>query len=49
MFFLFALAMSNPRSPAARSFSNPRIKNGADLDAPAYRAVEMPASNGIGT
>jgi len=39
----------NPRSLTARAFNNPRLTNPADLDTPAFRAVEMPASNGVGT
>jgi CubicO group peptidase (beta-lactamase class C family) len=45
----FALAMSNPRSLAARAFSNPKISGGEDLDTPAYRAAELPACTGVGT
>jgi CubicO group peptidase (beta-lactamase class C family) len=45
----FALGLLNPRSLTARAFNNPRIANPADLDSPAFRSVEMPASNGVGT
>ncbi len=45
----FAVAMMNPRSLTARAFANPPLSNPADLDTPEYRAVEIPASNGIGT
>jgi CubicO group peptidase (beta-lactamase class C family) len=41
--------MSNPRSLAARAFSNPKISGGEDLDTPAYRAAELPACTGVGT
>jgi CubicO group peptidase (beta-lactamase class C family) len=44
----FVLSYLDPRSLTARAFGNPRFTNPAELDAPAYRAVEMPASNGIG-
>jgi CubicO group peptidase (beta-lactamase class C family) len=47
--FGFVLAMMNPRSLAARSLNNPKLPNPDVLDTPAYRAVEMPASNGIGS
>lgn len=45
----FVLAYMNPRSLTARAFGNPKFTNPMELDAPAYRAVELPASNGIGT
>lgn len=45
----FALAMMNPRSHSARSLGNPKLAGPEELDTPAYRAVEMPASNGIGS
>lgn len=44
----FVLSYLDPRSLTARAFGNPRFTNPAELDQPAYRAVEMPASNGIG-
>lgn len=44
----FVLSYLDPRSLTARAFGNPRFTNPSDLDHPAYRAVEMPASNGIG-
>ena len=31
-----------------RAFSNPRLRNAADLDAPEYRAVELTAAAGVG-
>jgi CubicO group peptidase (beta-lactamase class C family) len=37
-----------PRSHTARAFGNPRMRSPADLDKPAYRAVEIPAGGGIG-
>jgi CubicO group peptidase (beta-lactamase class C family) len=37
-----------PGSHTARAFGNPRMRNVADLDKPAYRAVEIPAGGGIG-
>lgn len=43
------LGLLVPWSLATRSLRNPKFRNPADLDAPAYRAVEMPSSNGIGT
>jgi CubicO group peptidase (beta-lactamase class C family) len=45
----FALAMMNPRSHAARALGNPKLAGPEQIDTPEYRAVEMPASNGIGT
>ncbi len=45
----FGLALAYPRSLAARSIRNPKLKGPADLDAPLWRAVEMPASNGYAT
>jgi CubicO group peptidase (beta-lactamase class C family) len=37
-----------PRSLTSRTFGNPRLRSAADLDKPAYRAVEIPAGGGIG-
>lgn len=37
-----------PGSHTARAFMNPRLRGPADLDKPAYRAVEIPAGGGIG-
>ena len=37
-----------PGSHTARAFGNPRMRGPADLDRPAYRAVEIPAGAGIG-
>jgi CubicO group peptidase (beta-lactamase class C family) len=37
-----------PGSHTARAFGNPRMRGPADLDKPAYRAVEIPAGGGIG-
>ena len=31
-----------------RSFGNPKLRSPADLDTPAYRAVEFPAATGVG-
>lgn len=45
----FALAMMNPRSHSARSLNNPKLVGPEQIDTPEYRAVEMPASNGIGS
>jgi CubicO group peptidase (beta-lactamase class C family) len=41
-------AFVNRRSHTARAFGNPRMRGMADLDRPAYRAVEIPAGGGIG-
>jgi CubicO group peptidase (beta-lactamase class C family) len=41
-------ALLQPRSLTARVFGNPRLRGAADLDRPAYRAVEIPAGGGIG-
>jgi CubicO group peptidase (beta-lactamase class C family) len=35
-------------SLTARVFGNPKLRGAADLDAPEYRAVEIPAGGGIG-
>ena len=35
-------------SHTARAFGNPRLRGPADLDKPAFRAVEIPAGGGIG-
>lgn len=43
------LALLLPWSLTTRTLRNPKFRNPADLDTPAYRAVEMPSSNGIGT
>ena len=40
-------ALANPWSLTTRALRNPRLPGPAALDAPAYRAVEMPASNAI--
>ena len=45
----FVLAMMRPGSLAARAFGNPKLANAAEMSSPAYRAIEMPASNGIGS
>jgi CubicO group peptidase (beta-lactamase class C family) len=45
----FVFAMANPRSLAAQSLNNPKLPDPAVLDTPEYRAVELPASNGIGS
>lgn len=37
-----------PGSHTYRAFTNPRTRGPADLDRPAYRAVEIPAGGGIG-
>jgi CubicO group peptidase (beta-lactamase class C family) len=44
----FVLSVLNPRSLTARAFGNPKLENPADLDSSEFRAVELPASNGIG-
>jgi CubicO group peptidase (beta-lactamase class C family) len=44
----FILSVLDPRSLTARAFSNPRLKDPADIDTAEFRRVEMPASNGIG-
>jgi CubicO group peptidase (beta-lactamase class C family) len=44
----FLVAVLDPRSLASRSLNNPKLPNPDVLDRPEYRAVEMPASNGIG-
>jgi len=45
----FVIAMMRPDTLAARAFANPKVANAAEMGSPAYRAVEMPASNGIGS
>jgi CubicO group peptidase (beta-lactamase class C family) len=45
----FALAMMNPRSHSARSLGNPKLSGPEQIDTPEFRAVEMPASNGVGS
>jgi CubicO group peptidase (beta-lactamase class C family) len=41
-------AFLRPSSLTARVFGNPKLRGAADLDSPAYRAVEIPAGGGIG-
>lgn len=41
-------AFLRPSSLTARVFANPRLRSTAGLDAPEYRAVEIPAGGGIG-
>jgi CubicO group peptidase (beta-lactamase class C family) len=41
-------AFLRPSSLTARVFGNPKLRSTADLDAPEYRAVEIPAAGGIG-
>ncbi len=41
-------AFLRPSSLTSRVFGNPRLRSTAGLDAPAYRAVEIPAGGGIG-
>ncbi|MDQ6836180.1 MAG: beta-lactamase family protein [Actinomycetota bacterium] len=41
-------AFLNPASLTARVFANPKLRSTAGLDAPEYRAVEIPAGGGIG-
>jgi CubicO group peptidase (beta-lactamase class C family) len=41
-------AFLRPQSLTARVFGNPRLRSAAGLDAPEYRAVEIPAGGGIG-
>lgn len=43
------LGLLVPWSLTTRTLRNPKFRNPADLDTAAYRAVEMPSSNGIGT
>jgi CubicO group peptidase (beta-lactamase class C family) len=45
----FVASYLDPRSLTARAFNNPRFTRPEELDSAEYRAVEMPASNGIGT
>jgi len=45
----FVLGMFNRHSLTKRAFDNPRLTNPAQLDEPAFRAVEIPASGGIGS
>ena len=45
----FVLALLDPRTITARAFGNPRIVHTEAFDAPEYRAVELPGTNGIGT
>jgi CubicO group peptidase (beta-lactamase class C family) len=45
----FVRDLMRPHTLAGRAFNNPRVRHTAELDTPAYRAVEMPASNGIGS
>lgn len=44
----FAVAVLNPFSLAYRTLRNPRLSRPAQLSAPAYRRVEIPAGNGVG-
>ncbi len=37
-----------PSSLTSRVFMNPRLRSAGDLDAPAYRALEIPAGGGVG-
>jgi CubicO group peptidase (beta-lactamase class C family) len=41
-------AFLRPSSLTSRVFGNPRLRSAAGLDAPEYRAVEIPAGGGIG-
>jgi CubicO group peptidase (beta-lactamase class C family) len=41
-------AFLRPSSLTSRVFGNPKLRGAADLDAPAYRAVQIPAGGGIG-
>jgi CubicO group peptidase (beta-lactamase class C family) len=43
----FVLGMFNTRSITRRAFGNPRLTSAVQIDTPAFRAIEMPASNGI--
>jgi CubicO group peptidase (beta-lactamase class C family) len=45
---LMMAAFLSPGSHTSRAFRNPRLRGPADLDRPAYRAVEIPAGGGIG-
>jgi CubicO group peptidase (beta-lactamase class C family) len=38
----------NPTSLTRKAFGNPRLNNPAELNSPAYRAVEFPAGAGVG-
>ena len=42
------LAYFRPGSLTARTFGNPKLKSPGELDRPEFRAVEVPAANGIG-
>lgn len=42
----FGLALALPWSQTARSVRNPRLAGPAELDAPVWRALELPSSNG---
>lgn len=41
-------AFLRPNSLTSRVFGNPKLRGTGDLDAPEYRAVEIPAGGGIG-
>lgn len=43
-----ALNLIWPRSLAARSLLNPKLRGPHDLDRPEFRALELPSANGIG-
>ena len=42
------LGYMNPRSLTKRTFGNPKLRSPADFNRAEYRAVELPAANGIG-
>lgn len=43
-----AAALLNPRSILTRSLRNPRVARASEFCGPAFRAVELPSTNGIG-
>ncbi len=45
----FAVRVLNPFTMTARSMRNPFLRRPGDLQKPEWRAIEMPAANGIGT
>jgi CubicO group peptidase (beta-lactamase class C family) len=45
----FVRDMVRPRTLAARAFTNPKIRPSELLDMPGFRAIEMPATSGVGS